>query len=99
MDREVPGGQSMSDQSRAPKSVPGRIPVEVESKIVQMRKQYPALGAVKLRKIMENEGYTDLPCARTFNNVFRRHNLIEQEESAAATPHQRFEKSTPNEMC
>ena len=90
--------QSMSDRSRAPKSVPGKISAEMESTIVQMRKQYPALGAVKLRKIMENKGYTDLPCARTFNNVFQRHNLIGQEESAAATPHQRFEKAVPNEM-
>lgn len=91
-------GQSMSDQSRAPKTIPGRIPAELEDKIVQLRKQYPAIGAVKLRRMMEDAGHTDLPCARTFNNIFRRHDLIGQEESAAATPIQRFEKAAPNEM-
>ena len=91
-------GQSMSDQSRAPKTIPGRIPAELEDKIVKLRKQYPAIGAVKLRRMMEDAGHTDLPCARTFNNIFRRHDLIGQEESAAATPIQRFEKAVPNEM-
>ena len=91
-------GESMSDRSRAPKSVPGRVSAETEIEIVRLRKQYPALGAVKLRKIMENSGYTNLPCARTFNNIFLRNGLIEREASLAATPHQRFEKSVPNEM-
>ncbi len=91
-------GESLSDRSRAPKSIPGRISAETETKIIQLRKQYPALGAVKLRRIMENAGYTDLPCARTFNNIFQRNGLIEPESSLAATPNQRFEKSVPNEM-
>ena len=91
-------GQPMSNRSRAPQTVPGRIPEELENEIVQLRKQYPAIGAVKLRRMMEDAGHTDLPCARTFNNVLRRHDLIGQEESAAATPIQRFEKAVPNEM-
>jgi len=91
-------GESMADRSRAPQTVPGRISAETEAEIVRIRKLHPALGAVKLRKIMQDAGYTDLPCARTFNNVFARHGLIEPEASQAATPYQRFEKSAPNEM-
>jgi len=91
-------GETMSDRSRAPKSVPGKVSTEIETEIVQLRKRYPAIGAVKLRRMMEDTGRTDLPCARTFNNIFRRHDLIGQEESSAATPIQRFEKSVPNEM-
>lgn len=91
-------GESMADRSRAPKTSPVRTPPELEAKIVEIRKAHPALGAVKLRKIMENAGYTDLPCAKTFNNIFHRYGLIEKEASLAATPHQRFEKSVPNEM-
>lgn len=91
-------GESMSDRSRAPKSVPGRIDSGMEAEIVRIRQLHPALGAVKLRKIMENAGYTNLPCARTFNNIFVRHGLIESEASQAATPYQRFEKAIPNEM-
>jgi len=91
-------GETMSDRSRAPKSVPGKVSTEIEAEIVQLRKHYPAIGAVKLRRMMEDAGRTDLPCARTFNNIFRRHDLIGQEESSAATPILRFEKAAPNEM-
>ena len=63
-------GESMADRSRAPRTVPSRISAETEAEIVRIRKLHPALGAVKLRKIMHDAGYTDLPCARTFNNVF-----------------------------
>ena len=90
--------ESMSDRSRAPKSVPGRIDPALEDEIVAFREQYPAIGAVKLRNMMAREGRNDLPCARTFNNVFQRHGLIERADSQAATPYERFEKSAPNEM-
>ena len=91
-------GETMSDRSRTPKSVPRKVSAEIETEIVQLRKHYPAIGAVKLRRMMEDAGHTDLPCARTFNNIFRRHDLIGQEESSAATPILRFEKTAPNEM-
>ena len=91
-------GESMSDRSRAPKSIPGRTAPEMEAQIVALRRKYPAIGAAKLRKILENEGHTDLPCARTVNNILHRNGLIEREASLAATPYQRFEKSAPNEM-
>ena len=91
-------GESMTDRSRAPLSIPGKTSAEMEAQIVRLRKQYPAIGAVKLRKIMLDAGYTDLPCARTFNNIFMRNGLIEREASQAATPYRRFEKAVPNEM-
>lgn len=91
-------GDSMSDRSRTPKSTPSRIDPELEHQIVALRRKYPAIGAEKLRRMMLDSGCSDLPCARTFNNVFHRNGLIEREASLAATPHQRFEKSAPNEM-
>ena len=91
-------GESMADRSRAPLTTPGRIPAETEAEIVRIRQLHPAIGAVKLRKIMQDAGYKGLPCARTFNNVFARNGLIEREASQAATPYQRFEKAVPNEM-
>jgi transposase InsO family protein len=91
-------GESLSNRSRAPKSCPGKTSAEMEAEIVRIRQQHPAIGAVKIREIMTTAGYSDLPCARTFNNIFARHGLIEQEDSKAATPYQRFEKSLPNEM-
>lgn len=91
-------GEPMADRSRTPLTTPGKTPVDMEAEIVRIRKIHPAIGAVKLRRIMENAGYTNLPCAKTFNNIFHRHGLIEKEASQAAMPYQRFEKSAPNEM-
>ena len=90
--------QPLSDRSRAPKTQPGRIAPEVEASIVQLRRQYPALGAGKLHKMMENMGCENLPCARTFNNIFARKHLISKEASLAAKHIQRFEKEQPNVM-
>lgn len=90
-------GETMSDQSHTPKK-PHRTQETMEQYIVTMRQQYPAIGAVKLRRMLEDEGCTDLPCAKTFNNIFQRHGLITKEASLAATPYQRFQRNEPNEM-
>ncbi len=91
-------GDKLKDLSRAPKSRPNKTDPEIEKKIVEYREQYPAIGAVKMRRIMENDNYTGLPSARTFNEIFKRNGLITKEASEAATPYEHFEKSYPNEM-
>lgn len=96
--RRYQAEQPLSDRSRAPKTQPRRIAPEVEASIVQLRRQYPALGAEKLQKMMENMGCENLPCARTFNNIFARNRLISKEASLAAKHIQRFEKEQPNVM-
>lgn len=91
-------GERMSDLSRAPKTPANKTPTSIEKEIVAYREKYPAIGAVKMRRIMENANYTDLPSARTFNEIFKRNGLITKEASQAVKPYQRFEKSSPNEM-
>ena len=91
-------GYPLDDKSRRPHTNPNRTPPETEEKIIGYRIKYPAIGAVKIRKMMENEGYTELPSARTINNIFKRNGLITEEASRAATPYQRFVKEAPNDM-
>lgn len=90
-------GASLENASRRPHKL-HRTDAETEALIVNMRTKMPAIGATKIRRMLEDEGYQNLPCARTFNNIFERNGLITREASLAATPHQRFEKSYPNEM-
>ena len=90
-------GESLADKSRAPHN-PNTIPIETEKIIVEKRLEYPAFGAVKIKRILEDEGHTDLPCSKTINNIFHRNGLITKEASLAATPYKRFEKDYPNEM-
>ena len=91
-------GCSMSDQSRRPFHTPNRISEEMEQKIILYRKAEPAIGALKIHRMMEDDGIADIPCQRTINDVLKRNNLISQEASLAATPHHRFEKDEPNDM-
>ena len=91
-------GERLIDLSRAPKTRPNKTDPETEKKIVEYREKYPGIGALKIRKIMENEQHTALPSVRTFNEIFKRNGLISKEASEAATHYQRFVKSYPNEM-
>jgi transposase InsO family protein len=58
----------------------------------------PALGAKKIKRILEDSGETKVPCMSTINAILHRHNLITKEASKKATPYVRFEKKEPNEM-
>lgn len=91
-------GESLDDRSHRPDSMPTKTPQELERLIVDYRNDHPAIGAVKLHRILKNQGHTDLPCAKTINNILKRNGLISTEASRAATPNIRFEKSYPNEM-
>ena len=91
-------GDQLKDMSRAPKSRPNKTDPEIEKKIVEYREKYPAIGAVKMRRIMQDAKHIDLPSAKTFNEIFKRNGLITKEASEAAKPYERFEKSYPNEM-
>ena len=88
---------SLADKSRAPHKT-NRVSEETEQLIINKRTQYPAFGAVKIKRILHDEGYENLPCDKTINNIFHRNGLITKEASIAATPYKRFEKSYPNEM-
>ena len=90
--------ESLSDRSRTPFRTANKTPAETEQFIVEYRKKYPAIGAVKIHRMLQDEGYSDIPCASTINEIFKRNGLISREASLAATPHKRFQKEKPNEM-
>lgn len=91
-------GEILTDKSRAPFKHPHKTPNETEAKILGLRRKHPAIGAVKLRKMLERKGEKGLPCTSTVNAILKRNGCITAEASAAATPHKRFEKELPNEM-
>src|SRR5665647_1010230 len=91
-------GESMSNRSRAPFKTPLKTDTETEKLILDMRKKHPTIGAVKLRRMLSDEGKSCLPCNSTINAVLKRNNCISKEASEAATPYTRFEKETPNDM-
>ena len=91
-------GEGLSDQSRRPFHTPNRISEELENLIISYRSDEPALGAAKIRRMLENDGYGHLPAISTVNKVLKRNDLITKEASAAAKKTVRFEKELPNDM-
>ena len=88
--------ESLCNKSRTPHTVANRTDEKTEEYIVEYRKKYPAIGAAKIHRMLQNEGMTNIPCPRTINDIFKRNGLITKEASQAATPYTRFEKSEPN---
>lgn len=91
-------GEDLNDKSKIPKTIANKTDADVEAFIVNYRRQYPAIGAAKIHRMLRDEGITDIPCPKTINNIFKRNGLITKEASTAAMPNKHFEKSVPNEM-
>ena len=90
-------GEPMSDQSRAPFRTPNKTDSETEAVVIELRCKHPAIGAKKLKRMLENQGIS-APAYSTINAILHRNGLIKKEASAAATPYKRFEKEEPNDM-
>ena len=90
-------GETMCDQSKAPLKTPHKTSVETESAVVELRRKHPAIGAKKLKRMLENRGLP-APAYSTINAILHRNGLITKEASEAATPYIRFEKELPNDM-
>ena len=88
----------MTDRSHAPHHIPGRTSTEVEEAILHVRADNPEWGAKTILKVLENNGYTDLPCARTVNNILQRNGCISETESQKRKEFLRFQREHCNEL-
>ena len=91
-------GEQLIDKSRKPFYCPHKTPEDIEELIVAVRNENPGWGSKKIKIFLENQGYENLPCAKTVNNILNRNNLITEEESNKRKPFKRFEKDNCNEM-
>lgn len=89
---------SMTDRSHAPFHVPGKTPAEIENAILCIRAENPEWGAKTILKVLENTGYTDLPCIRTANNILQRNGCISETESQKRKEFIRFQREHCNEL-
>lgn len=90
--------QPMTDRSRRPHTSPSRTPEEVELLILAVRTDNPGWGAKTIRDILLKQGHTNIPCAKTVNNILNRYGCISPEESLKRQPFTRFEKALCNQM-
>lgn len=90
--------QPLTDRSRRPHSSPSRTPEDVELLILTVRSNNPGWGARTIREVLLKEGHSNIPCAKTVNNILNRYGCISLEESQKRQPYIRFEKEKCNQM-
>src|SRR6202790_659736 len=71
------GLEGLTDRSRRPYRQANRLPFQVESLIVQLRKEHPSWGAPKIREqIRRLHSEISLPAISTVHAVLARHTLV-----------------------
>lgn len=88
----------LSDRSHARKNISNKTDLETENLILSVRKDNPAWGGKTIRQVLVNQGYEDLPCIKTCNNILKRNGCITEEESLKHKPFVRFERDKCNQM-
>ncbi len=88
----------LSDRSHARKNISNKTDLETENLILSVRKDNPAWGGKTIRQVLVNQGYEDLPCVKTCNNILKRNGCITEEESLKHKPFVRFERDKCNQM-
>lgn len=92
------GGEDTADRSRQPHHSPEKTLTTVEKKLLRARDRFPAWGARKLKRFLENAGESDLPAISTITAVLRRHGRLSPVALQATQPWQRFEHPQPNAL-
>ena len=92
-------GEGFKDRSHRTFRTPAnKITASMEEEIVRHRRKVSGIGAVKLKRLMQNEGITGLPSHSTINAVFKRNNLIDKKDSEGRKPTERFEHAQANDL-
>jgi transposase InsO family protein len=95
---EGEGEQGLEDRSRRPKHSPRKTTRDVETAVLNLRKEHPAWGGRKLNARLKHLGHEIVPGPSTITAILQRHDCISEEESQKRKAIQRFEKDRPNEM-
>jgi transposase InsO family protein len=101
MGRFAAGGiEALKDRSRRPHHSASRSSDDFERRVISARREHPAWGCRKLRRLLLNEGSgpSGVPTPSTIGRILSRHGLIDEAESARHRAFVRFEKEQPNEL-
>ena len=91
------GEIGLKHRSRRPKNSPNRSDPEFERQVLRIRREQSAWGAVKIRRVLKNEGI-EVKAASTVHAILVRHGQIDPHESEKHQAWQRFEHPTPNDL-
>ena len=92
------GDAGLDDLSRRPLGSPSRTVEAIEARVVGVRREHPAWGGRKIRKVLENEGLAGVPSASTITAILGRHGLLDGPGAGERRAVQRFEHEAPNDL-
>lgn len=101
------GQDGLHEHSRCPKRFAHPTPTAMEDAVLELRKDHPAWGGRKLRRVLQNnraagtlEGVDglDIPAASTITRILSRNDMITEKAVEDHKPIQRFERPSPNEL-
>jgi len=92
------GALELEDRSRRPLSSPVRTTAEMEAQVVDVRRDHPAWGGRKIRRVLQVRGLVEVPSASTITQILRRHALLDGPRAGEARAFKRFEHARPNDL-
>ena len=92
------GVEGLGDQSRRPHGSSVKTSESMEAMVLALRKENPAWGGRKLRRVLLDRGVTGVPSMSTITEILRRHGVLHQPGERVVRPYQRFEHEQPNDL-
>lgn len=92
------GLQGLFDRSKRPINSPHQTDPEVEELILSLRDKHPAWGGRKLKRRLEDMGYSKLPSPSTITAILKRNGRVSLEESQKHKAWKSFEAPGPNDL-
>jgi len=89
---------TLKDHSKRPYHSPNKVKEETEELVLKLRQKHQSWGGRKLKRRLEDLGYTHIPSATTIGNILKRNGVITDDASQKATPYKRFEHPNPNDL-
>jgi transposase InsO family protein len=91
------GEAGLAERSRRPHSSPNQSDPEFEQEVLRIRTEQSAWGAVKIRRVLQDEGIA-VKAASTVHAILVRRGQIDPAESSKHQPWHRFEHPVPNDL-
>jgi transposase InsO family protein len=96
---EEGGLEALAEQSHRPRSCPHQIAPVIEARILEMRRQHPRWGPIRLVHQLERERKQDVPSHMAVYRALVRHDLIEPKARRKKLPtYKRWERGRPMEL-
>lgn len=92
------GIDGLRDRSRRPSRSPAKTASETEQLIIALRQRHQAWGGRKIKRRLEDLGYTAIPCPSTITAILKRKGYISEQESQRHTAWKRFQAQAPNDL-